>query len=135
MVNHLNLPVFLAVFPVFGSLITLKTRNMILTGTKTLKKPFIWKKLLWWLLEQDFLQFLDIWTQVQNQPGSYFFGIIFVIVIIWESAWWLFCMHLLQTNVPKKLLVIILAENIERYSSINSGDERCLQKSLESPSQ
>ena len=62
----MNLPVFLAVFPVFVSLITLKTRNMILTGTKTLKKPLIWKKLLWWLLEQDFLQFLDIWTQVRN---------------------------------------------------------------------
>ena len=44
MVNHLNLPVFLAVFPVFVSLITLKTRNIsqlpVFTGNDSSDRKF-----------------------------------------------------------------------------------------------
>ena len=39
MVNHVNLP-FFAVFPVLGSLITLKAGNMNSTGPKTLVLVF-----------------------------------------------------------------------------------------------
>ena len=40
MVNHANLPFFFAVFPVLGSLITLKARNMNSTTPETLVLVF-----------------------------------------------------------------------------------------------